>query len=70
MEEYVYSVVADEKKSDDDVVMVINDWYDGSDTCNYVLPVSETPDLPYTVVKKENVDDKDKYYDVSYVLWH
>lgn len=68
MEEYVYTVVNDDKKVDDDIVMVINDWYDGSDTCNYAMPVSESPDLPYIIVKEDKVDDKDKYYDVSYVL--
>lgn len=68
MEEYTYTVVNDEKKVDEDIVMVINDWYDGSDTCNYVLPVSEAPDLPYIIVKEDKIDDKDKYYDVSYVL--
>ena len=41
-EEYVYTIVDDEKKVEDDVVMVINDWYDGSNQCDYVLPVSET----------------------------
>lgn len=65
-EEYVYTIVDDEKKVEDDVVMVINDWYDGSNQCDYVLPVSETVDLPYVIVKEEKVDDKDKYYDVSY----
>lgn len=65
-EEYVYTIVDDEKKVEDDVVMVINDWYDGSNQCDYVLPVSETIDLPYVIVKEEKVDDKDKYYDVSY----
>ena len=68
MEEYVYNVVNDDKKVDDDIVMVINDWYDGSDTCNYAMPVSESPDLPYLIVKEDKVDNKDKYYDVSYVL--
>ena len=68
MEEYVYTIVNDDKKVDDDIVMVINDWYDGSDTCNYAMPVSESPNLPYTIVKENKVDDKDKYYDVSYVL--
>lgn len=68
MEEYVYTVVNDDKKIDDDIVMVINDWYDGSDTCNYAMPVSESPDLPYLIVKEDKTDNKDKYYDVSYVL--
>ena len=68
MENYVYNVVADEKKVDDAAVVEINSWYNGSDTCNYALPVSETSHLPYTIVKENEVDDKDKYYDVSYAL--
>ena len=68
MEEYVYTIVDNEKNVDEDVVMVINDWYDGSDMCHYVMPVSESPELPYVVVKEEVVDDKDKYYDVGYNL--
>ena len=68
MEEYVYNVVADDKKVDDDVVLVINDWYDGSDTCNYALPVSESPSLPYTIVKEDKADDKEVYHNVSYAL--
>ncbi len=68
MEEYVYTVVNDDKKVDEDVVIVINDWYDGSDTCNYAAPISESLNLPYTIVKEDKVDNKDKYYDVNYVL--
>lgn len=67
MEEYVYNVVKEEKK-DDDVVMVINDWYDGSDSCNYAMPVADTSDLPYTVVKETKIDDKDVYHEVNYCL--
>ena len=68
MEEYVYTVVNDDKKVDEDAVIVINDWYDGSDTCNYAVSVSESQNLPYTIVKENKVDNKDKYYDVNYVL--
>lgn len=68
MEEYVYNVVKEEKK-DDDVVMVINDWYDGSDSCNYAMPVADTPDLPYTIVKETKTDDNDVYHEVNYCLW-
>jgi len=68
MEEYVYTVVNDDKKVDEDVVIVINDWYDCSDTCNYATSISESLNLPYTIVKEDKVDNKDKYYDVNYVL--
>ena len=68
MNDYTYKVVSDEVKNDDDVVMIINDWYDNSDTCNYATPVSESPSLPYTIVKEDKSSDKDTYYDVSYAL--
>jgi hypothetical protein len=60
--------VIKEEKHDDDVVMVINDWYSNSDMCDYVLPVSETPVLDYSIVKESEVSDKDKYHEVSYAL--
>lgn len=68
MEEHVYNVTSDDVKTDDNVVLVINDWYDCSDTCNYVLPVSESPSVPYTIVDEDNVDDKEVYHNVSYTL--
>lgn len=67
-EEYVYNVVNDEEIKDDDVVLVINDWYAGSDNCNYAMPVADSPDLPYTIVKESKIDDKEVYHNVSYNL--
>ena len=68
MEEHVYNVVSDDVKTDDNVVLVINDWYDCSDTCNYVLPVSESQSVLYTIVDEDNVDDKEGYNSISYTL--
>ena len=68
MGEHVYNVVSDDVKNDDNVVLVINDWYDCSDTCNYVLPVSESPSAPYIIVDEDNVDDKEVYHNISYTL--
>lgn len=68
MGEHVYNVVSDDVKNDDNVVLVINDWYDCSDTCNYVLPVSESPNAPYIIVDEDNVDDKEVYHNISYTL--
>lgn len=68
MEEHVYNVVSDDVKTDDNVVLVINDWYDCSDTCNYVLPVYESQSVPYTIVDEGNVDDKEVYHNISYTL--
>ena len=68
MGEHVYNVVSDDVKTDDNVVLVINDWYDCSDTCNYVLPVSKSQSVPYTIVDEDNVDDKEVYHNISYTL--
>lgn len=68
MGEHVYNVVSDDVKTDDNVVLVINDWYDCSDTCNYVLPVSESTSIPYTIVDEDSVDDKEVYHNISYTL--
>ena len=68
MEDHVYNVISDDVKTDDNVVLVINDWYDCSDTCNYVLPVSEPQSVPYTIVDEDNVDDKEVYHNISYAL--
>ena len=68
MEDHVYNVISDDVKTDDNVVLVINDWYDCSDTCNYVLPVSESQSVQYTIVDEDNVDDKEVYHNISYAL--
>ena len=68
MGEHVYNIVSDDVKTDDNVVLVINDWYDCSDTCNYVLPVSESQSVPYTIVDEDSVDDKEVYHNISYTL--
>lgn len=57
-----YTVVEDEVKHED-VVTVINDYYDSRDICEYVMPVSETQSLNYTVVK-----NTDEYHSVDYAL--
>ena len=65
MNDYVCTVVEDAKKADDDVVVVINDTYDHSEHCDFALPVAESADLPYVVVK-EVKEDPNKLYNVSY----
>ena len=61
-----YTIVNDEQNVvDEDVVMVINDWYDNSPICDYVLPVSESSGLPYIFVKDT---DKDVFFDINYAL--
>lgn len=61
-----YTIVEDEVKHDD-VVTVINDYYDSREICEYTMPIPETPSLHYTVVKEAPKNDKE-YFDVNYAL--
>lgn len=68
---YEYTIVNDEdSKEKEDVVMVINDFYNSSDFCDYsAAPVVAPTDGPvYEIVKEVKEDDKDKYHDISYAL--
>ena len=66
MEDYVCTVVEDEKNVEDDVIITINDWYNCSDSCSYVLPDKIQPEFYYTVVKETKVEDSDIFYTVDY----
>lgn len=66
MEDYVYTVVEDEKNVEEDVVITINDWYNCSDSCGYVLPDQTQPEFNYAVVKETKVEDNDIFYTVDY----
>lgn len=57
-----YTIVEDEVKHED-IVTVINDYYDSRDICEYMMPVPETQPLDYTIVK-----DTDEYHPVDYAL--
>ena len=67
MEEYVYTVVEDVKDEvKKDAVLTLNEHYNNSDQCDYVLPVSERIAGRYTVVK--NYDPKEAYHDITYAV--
>lgn len=61
-----YTIVEDEVKHED-VVTVINDYYNSRDICEYMMPIPETPSLHYVVVKEAPKNDKE-YFDVNYAL--
>jgi hypothetical protein len=67
MSEYNVTVVSNESKTEDEVIVCINDQYNGSEICEYVLPVSEVATPPYTFYKDVKPVE-DSYYDVSYNL--
>ncbi len=63
-----YTVVNNSNTSDLDVVTVINDWYDKSDSCGYVIPLDESDRLDYTIVKEEIDESSSKYHEVNYAV--
>lgn len=64
---YVCAVVKDEDTSKDDVVLVINDWYNESEYFGSVEPIPESA-LPDYVIVKEVKEDPNKFYNVNYAL--
>lgn len=66
MEKFNYTFVEDEVKHED-IVTVINDYYNSRDICEYMIPISESSPLNYSVVKEEIPNNKE-YYDINYSL--
>ena len=64
---YVCNVVKDEDTSKDDVVLVINDWYNESEYFGRVEPIQESELQDYLIVK-EVKEDPNKFYNVNYAL--
>jgi hypothetical protein len=64
---YVCNVVKDEDTSKDDVVLVINDWYNESEYFGSVEPIPESA-LPDYLIVKEVKEDPNKFYNVNYAL--
>lgn len=70
-EDYVYTIVNNEDKTtEDEAVMIINDFYDNSNFCGYssapvVIPAIEPV---YEIIKEVKEDDKNTYHDISYAL--
>ena len=64
-----YDYVVTENDEHDDVVLVINDYYNQSDICEICSPAGGTPVPDYVVVKDVKEDAaKDAFYDVDYAL--
>ena len=61
-------IIADDEVRHEDTVIVINDYYNSRDICEYMTPIPETPPIKYTVVKEIPRSDKE-YFDVDYALW-
>lgn len=66
MEKFNYTFVEDEVKHED-IVTVINDYYNSRDICEYMIPIPESSPLNYSVVKEEILNNKE-YYDINYKL--
>lgn len=66
-QEYTYEIIDDTKKYEEDVVIVINDYYDSREICEYCMPIYETSLDNYTIVKDTTVEDpKTIFHDCNY----
>lgn len=67
MDDYKPVYIDDEKKVDEDLVLESNLFYDSSEVCEYVMPVAETPNLPYSMLD-DCKDPKNTYRNIEYVV--
>lgn len=63
-----YEFVKDEVTSKEDVIMVINDWYNNSNSCEYVLPVNESAPVMFEITKEKIEDPSKVFHNVDYTL--
>lgn len=62
--DYKYEITDD---SNEDVVFVVNDYYNQSDICEVCASVGERPALNYVVVKDVKEEpDEDIFFNVDY----
>lgn len=67
MEEYSPMIIeTSEDREETAHILNVNDYYNSSDVCEYMLPVRESEPLNYSVV---NSNTSDKYIEVNYCLW-
>lgn len=66
MEKFNYTIV-DEEVKHEDTVIVINDYYNSRDICEYMIPIPESSPLDYSIVKEE-INNNKEYYDINYAL--
>ena len=61
-----YIIVKEDIKKDENVVMVINDWYDNSIMCDYVLPVAMSAPMNYKIVEESFKDTDNELHTITY----
>ena len=66
MDKHTITIVKSEPKHEDDVILVINDDYNNMDSCDYVMPIPETPVINYKVVKEEVKEPE--FYNINYAI--
>lgn len=65
--DYNYIITENDNKGDD-VVMIVNDYYNNSEIYEICAPTCGTPTLDYIIVKDTKEDPSEKFYNVDYVL--
>lgn len=65
--DYNYIITEDEN-NEDEVVMVVNDYYNCSEICEICAPSGGTKMPDYVVVKDTKEDSSNTFYDVNYAL--
>lgn len=61
-------VITENNCSDEDVVLVVNDYYNNSDICEVCVPTGGTPIPDYAIVKDTREDPSNKFYNLDYAL--
>lgn len=66
--DYDYVVVENDSVKDEDVVMIVNDYYIQSDIYEVCIPTGGTQISNYVVVKDVKEDPNCIFYNVDYAL--
>lgn len=69
MSDFDYNyIITEDQNNEDDVVMVVNDYYNSSEIYEVCAPTGGTTMPDYVVVKDTKEDPNDKFYNVDYAL--
>ncbi len=61
-------VITEDNCNDEDVVLVINDYYNNSDICEVCVPTGGTSIPDYAIVNDTREDPSIKFYNLDYAL--
>lgn len=61
-------VITEDNRNDEDVVLVVNDYYNNSDICEVCVPTGGTSIPDYAIVKNTKEDPSNTFYNLDYAL--